>query len=616
MGKNKDKTAKEEQKELKKQAKLAKKENKANKEKLAKNLAYGKKQKTRKMGMRTKILIPTACILLLIMVLIGYFSLNVLKSHMTENGSEEALLVAKVSAEMLDGSSMNKLILDPSEDSKVYKKSVNTMVYLQETCGIQNIYTLYAKGESLCYGVDPNQGEAHISIGSAFEKKSYEDFADVFNGQAIADKKISKSKSGAFIFAAAPIIDGDGKVVGVVGVEYDADALQKSVHEIELEIGIIMVISIVVAILILTIVMNRILKNLNVVNGKLYALANTDGDLTQLVDVRSGDELELIAGNVNGLIQFIRNIVANISNQAQNLNVSADTMLGNVGMVNDNIASISSTMEQMSAGMQETTASLQLINDNINLTSKQVESVHELASEGCEEAVKSMEHADAIYNQAILDQEKNKKLAEEMAVILSEKLERSKEVARIQELTKNILAITGQTNLLALNASIEAARAGEAGRGFAVVADEIGKLANDSASAANEIQDVSHSVIKVVEELKEESEKMLTFLNETTIAGFDQMLEISKEYKQDVASSEEKMTRFKESCDELNTNIGDIKDKLDSINTAIEETAEGITAVADSTLQVSTESANVQEEAGGVQDTVVTLNEEVNKFKI
>ena len=151
-------------------------------------------------------------------------------------------------------------------------------------------------------------------------------------------------------------------------MEYDADALQKSVHEIELEIGIIMVISIVVAILILTIVMNRILKNLNVVNGKLYALANTDGDLTQLVDVRSGDELELIAGNVNGLIQFIRNIVANISNQAQNLNVSADTMLGNVGMVNDNIASISSTMEQMSAGMQETTIFSHMISFGLLMT--------------------------------------------------------------------------------------------------------------------------------------------------------------------------------------------------------------------------------------------------------
>ena len=68
------------------------------------------------------------------------------------------------------------------------------------------------------------------------------------------------------------------------------------------------------------------------------------------------------------------------------------------------------------------------------------------------------------------------------------KIEKSKAVEEINILTDNILSITSQTNLLALNANIEAARAGEAGKGFAVVAGEIGKLAMDSAQAANQIR--------------------------------------------------------------------------------------------------------------------------------
>lgn len=60
--------------------------------------------------------------------------------------------------------------------------------------------------------------------------------------------------------------------------------------------------------------------------------------------------------------------------------------------------------------------------------------------------------------------------------------------ARMQQITAKITRIADKTHVLSLNAGIEAARAGDRGLGFGIVAEQIGRLAEDAAVAARDIE--------------------------------------------------------------------------------------------------------------------------------
>ena len=463
------------------------------------------------------------------------------------------------------------------------------------------------------YGVDSDE-DASI-VGDEFAD-SYAELEPVFGGKEYIQDYIDHTEDGDLITVYKPIEDNAGKVVAILGCDYDASSiaaeLQKAVVQ-TLQIGGI---CLILAILILTIIVSRITKGLMQVNAKIYDLVHNEGDLTQKLDVRSGDELELIAGNVNELLAYIRKIMIGISSGSMRLMSSSRKMVDHLSSADESITDVSATMQEMSAAMEETTSSLNQITEAIDEIYSSVERIAGNADAG-KVSSQEMESRASGANDAAAEGEKKANIeTEKMADSLNEKIAKSKSVEQIEILTSNIIEITEQTNLLALNASIEAARAGEAGRGFAVVADEIGKLAGNSADAAAKIRQVSAEVIQAVDELAEGSQQMIEFVRNSTEEGFGGLVATSENYATDANAMRAMMEQFAQTAEELRSTMDGIRESISAVNIAVEESAKGIAGVSESSVQLTGNVNDIQSEASDNNGIAEDLAKEVGKFKL
>lgn len=570
------------------------------------------KIRTRRLTIRAKILIPSIIIVVLVCGLMGYNSYTRFEKSMVRMGVEEADMAATIVADSLDAKLVYKVTVG-SEGTQVYQNLQGDLRKKQKACGIAFLYTLYTDGKKVYYGVDSDEDAA--KVGDEFAD-SYAELEQVFGGKEYIQDYIDHTEDGDLITVYKPIEDNAGKVVAILGCDYDASSIAAELQKAVVQTLLIGGICLILAILILTIIVSRITKGLMQVNAKIYDLVHNEGDLTQKLDVRSGDELELIAGNVNELLAYIRKIMIGISSGSMRLMSTSRKMVDHLSSADESITDVSATMQEMSAAMEETTSSLNQITEAIDEIYSSVERIAGNADAGKVSSQEMESRASGANDAAAEGQKKANIETEKMAASLNEKIAKSKSVEKIEVLTSNIIEITEQTNLLALNASIEAARAGEAGRGFAVVADEIGKLAGNSADAAAKIRQVSAEVIQAVDELAEGSQQMIEFVRNSTEEGFGGLVATSENYATDANAMRAMMEQFAQTAEELRSTMDGIRESISAVNIAVEESAKGIAGVSESSVQLTGNVNDIQSEASDNNGIAEDLAKEVGKFKL
>ena len=310
---------------------------------------------------------------------------------------------------------------------------------------------------------------------------------------------------------------------------------------------------------------------------------NRQGDLTKRVTIISNDEIAELSNGINTFMDKLSSILKTIVDNSDKMEVVVDDVLDSVRTSHDSVSDLSALTEELAATMQEVSNSTGIINSNVVAVREDVTKIAEKSANMDDYSKDMKSQAEALENDARNTMAETNERVKEIMEVLEQAINDSKSVDQVNNLTNDILEISGQTNLLALNASIEAARAGEAGKGFAVVADEIRQLADSSKTTANRIQEINEIVIGAVHNLSNSSKNMVDYMNESILPAFHKFVDGGVQYKDDATYVESIMAEFKQQTDNLKMEVDEITNSIGTITSAIEEGVKGVTGTAEST---------------------------------
>lgn len=566
--------------------------------------------KTKKLSIAAQLFLFILCSAIIVALIVGSVAYSNMGNFLQKKCKDDVMEIAVIAAENVDGEVFAKAVEGDGTALSTVKDSLSFFLVGESVTYVYTLMPKDAEWFQFVVDTDPDDPGEY-----AEDYEAQDAMFEAMQGSPSVTEDPFTDEWGTFYSGYAPI-SLNGKVLGIVAVDYEASSIQTSlnslIRNILFAVGAALLFAVAAALLVAV----RMRRNFIKVNDKILEVASDDGDLTKVLNITSGDELEVIGNSLNRLLEKTGNTVREIKGGTDSIETEMGNINTHVSGAAAQVTGINDTIHSMVAASEQIAASVGTVSEQVDFVYRDMQNIVEVVAGNTIGLQEINASSTELNDTAQTSYDGIGKNVEMMSGMLQEEKKRAEAVLRIKELSETILGISGQTNLLALNASIEAARAGEAGKGFAVVAGEIGALAGNTNEAANEIQKMSKEVVEAIQGLGALADKMLHFLENEISGDYQKFGGLSQGFAQKSDEIRASMEQLLKNMEEYAGVLQKIRMAMESVGGASEENNAEIIQLSERLEAIDEEMKSIETTAEDTFSAISAMNRELSGYRV